>query len=80
MQFLDEFEFPRSKLFTTVQSAISDRRSRETIKMKRRKAENLAPHDQSREFKFRFVFFHLQMLLFSALCGPNEQKFGELFT
>ena len=37
-------------------------------------------HDQSPEFKFRFVFFTLQMLRFSALCGPNEQKFGELLT
>ena len=25
-------------------------------------------------------FFGLQMLSFSALCGPNEQKFGELLT
>ena len=33
----------------------------------------------SPEFKFRFVFFRLQMLRFSALCGPNLQKFGELF-
>ena len=33
---------------------------------------------QSPEFKFRFVFFRLQMLRFSALCGPHEQKFGEL--
>ena len=31
-------------------------------------------------FKFRFVFFRLQMLRFSALCGPNEQKFSELLT
>ena len=38
------------------------------------------PHNQSPEFKFRFVFFRLQMLCFSALCGPNEQKFGELLT
>ena len=37
-------------------------------------------YDQSPEFKFRFVFFRLQMLRFSALCGPNEQKFGELLT
>ena len=35
---------------------------------------------QCPEFKFRFVFFRLQMLRFSALCGPNEQKFGELLT
>ena len=27
---------------------------------------------------FKFVIFPLQMLRFSALCGPNEQKFGEL--
>ena len=26
-------------------------------------------NNQSPEFKFRFVFFHLQMLHFSALCG-----------
>jgi len=37
-------------------------------------------NDQSPEFKFGFVFFRLQMLRFSALCGPNEQKFGELLT
>ena len=37
-------------------------------------------YDQSPEFKFRFVFFRLQMLRFSALSGPNEQKFGELLT
>ena len=36
--------------------------------------------EQSTDFKFRFVFFHLQMLRFSALCGPNEQNFGELLT
>jgi len=35
---------------------------------------------QSPEVKFKFVFFQLQMLRFSALCGPNEQKFGELLT
>ena len=37
-------------------------------------------HIRSPEFKFRFAFFSLQMLRFSALCGPNEQKFGELLT
>ena len=37
-------------------------------------------HGQSPEFKFRFVFFPLQMLRFSALCGPNEQNFGKLLT
>ena len=36
--------------------------------------------DRSPEFKFRFVFSLLQMLRFSALCGPNEQKFGEVLT
>ena len=36
--------------------------------------------DQSSEFKFRFVFFRFQMLCFSALCWPNEQKFGTLLT
>ena len=35
---------------------------------------------QCPEFKFKFIFFHLQMLRFSAFCGPNEQKFGELLT
>ena len=35
-------------------------------------------HQPSPEFKFRFVFFRLQMLRFSALCGPNDQKFDEL--
>ena len=35
---------------------------------------------RSPEFKFRFGFFCLQMLSFSALSGPNEQKFGELLT
>ena len=35
---------------------------------------------QSPEFKFRFVFFRLQMLRFSALGGPNEETFGELLT
>ena len=37
-------------------------------------------YNQSPEFKFRFVFFRLSMLRFSALCGPNEKKFGELLT
>ena len=37
-------------------------------------------HYQCPEFKFRFVLFHLQMLRFSALCGPNDQKFGEVLT
>ena len=37
-------------------------------------------NEQCPEFKFRFVFFRLQMLRFSALCEPNEQKFGELLT
>ena len=41
---------------------------------------HFANHYQSPEFKFRFVFFCLQMLRFSALCGPNEQKLGELLT
>ena len=36
--------------------------------------------NQCPEFKFRFIFFRLQMLRFSAHCGPNEQKFGELLT
>ena len=36
--------------------------------------------EQSPEFKFRFVFFRLKMLRFSALCGPNELKFDELLT
>ena len=34
---------------------------------------------QCPELEFRFVFFPLQMLRFSALSGPNEQTFGELF-
>ena len=37
-------------------------------------------YDQSTEVEFRLVFFPLQMFCFSALCGPNEQKFGELLT
>ena len=45
-----------------------------------RKWAKMEGNDQSPEFKFRFVFFGLQMLRFSALCGPNEQKFGEHFT
>ena len=32
-------------------------------------------HCQSPEFKFRFVFFPLQMLRFSVLCGQIWQKF-----
>ena len=36
--------------------------------------------EQCPEFKFRFVFSPLKMLRFSALCGPNEQTFGELLT
>ena len=40
----------------------------------------MCDHEQSPEFKFRFVFFRLEMLCFSALCWPNEQKFGELLT
>ena len=32
---------------------------------------------QGPEVKFRFVFFRLQMLRFSAFCGPNVQKFDE---
>ena len=31
--------------------------------------------EQSPEFKFRFVFFRLQMLRFSALCGQIWQNF-----
>ena len=38
------------------------------------------PDKQSPEVQFRFVVFPLQKLRFSALCGPNEQKFGELLT
>ena len=41
--------------------------------------KKVSPH-HSPEFKFRFVFFRLQMLRFSTLCGPNEQKFGEILT
>ena len=37
-------------------------------------------HEQSPEVEIRLVFFPLQMLRFSALCGPNEQIFGELLT
>ena len=37
-------------------------------------------YEQCPEFKFRFIFFRLQMSCFSALCGPNEQKFGEPLT
>ena len=32
-------------------------------------------HSQSPDFKFRFVFFCLQMLRLSALCGQIWQKF-----
>ena len=31
--------------------------------------KDLMDNDQSPEFKFKFVFFPLQMLRFSALCG-----------
>ena len=53
-----------------------------TARGKRRKRIGLPPeyHVQRPEVKFRFVFFPLQMLRISALCGPNEQKFGELLT
>ena len=37
-------------------------------------------NDQRPEVKFKFVFLSLQMFCFSNLCGPNEQKFGELLT
>ena len=40
----------------------------------------ICPDVQSPEVKFTFVFFRLLMLHFSALCGPNEQKFGTLLT
>ena len=33
-----------------------------------------------RPLNLSLCFFRLQMLHFSALCGPNEQKFGELLT
>ena len=35
----------------------------------------LIPYQQCPEFKFRFVFFPLPMLRFSALCGQIRQKF-----
>ena len=38
------------------------------------------PDHQSPAMSLRLAFFHLQMLCFSALCGPNEQKFGTLLT